>query len=424
MKRLFIILLLALVGKSNLLYSQLSPGTLYRFPTHILLRIEETAQKTALCEDSQIRLGNYFIKKDSLAREALSQGTPWAEVAEQYKATDEGLLRILSPLEYNEYRLTTRGISGCSRLRDIVRLQGSVGLSEDQVAELLRQSVWLEKRNDEKGFDLSLQDFRVTDSLLTREQHMTYYRLKNEAEATRAAQRHLLELENDGFCSTSTDSARYYPAILGYELNTRIRLAYLKDSGNKIKYEQEKASLEGQEPVILQQLRVYKSMPWWSVSKDAINQRKEMNLRRTQVDSLISGFEACLQQEEAYKQSRSNTRFDRKIAEYKQLIATLSPAQFNHYLRLQRQDQATENAGRQWENLLKYKLVEQKDHNQVINELYAYELKLLVATEWVYIDNSRKHVFARQDISDNKPELLKQLDAARKKEAESKIVRF
>ena len=141
---------------------------------------------------------------------------------------------------------------------------------------------------------------------------------------------------------------------------------------------------------------------------------KKAGTNRPELEKAISYF----------KQSRSNTRFDRKIAEYKQLIATLSPAQFNHYLRLQRQEQATENVSRQWENLLTYKLVEQKDHNRVINERYAYKLKLLVATEWVYINNFRKHVFARRDITDNKPELLKQLDAARKKEAESKIVRF
>ena len=56
--------------------------------------------------------------------------------------------------------------------------------------------------------------------------------------------------------------------------------------------------------------------------------------------------------------------------------------------------------------------------------MYAYELKLLVAGEWLYIDNSREHVFARRDITDNKPKLLKLLDVTRKKEAKSKIIRF
>ncbi|PCH66709.1 MAG: hypothetical protein COC06_12315 [Bacteroidales bacterium] len=41
------------------------------------------------------------------------------------------------------------------------------------------------------------------------------------------------EVKKYGFYTNPADSARYYPAILGYELNTRIKLAYLKNSGNK-----------------------------------------------------------------------------------------------------------------------------------------------------------------------------------------------
>ena len=424
MKRHFIILLIALIYKSNLLYGQFSSEILNQFPIHILLQIYETEQKTSLSATSQFRLGNYFMKKDSLAREALTQGTPLVEVANHYTTKEENLQKILSPLEYNEYRLAIRGISGCSRLREMVRYRKSLRLTEIQVQELIRQSNVIEDIAGQEGFKQSEKEHQIADSLLTPRIHLEYYRLKNKTEASNATKKNLADLQEYSFCTTPTDSILYFSAICQYELNNRSTLEYWKDSEKQEKYEQMKLTLEKQIPAILQQLKVYKSMPWWSVIKNALNRREELKLSHSQSDSLFTGFEACLQQEEAHKQNKSNTRFDRKVEEYKQLVTILSPGQFDHLLRQQKQDRAKENAQWDWENLLKYKLVEQKDHNRVINEMYAYELKLLVAGEWLYIDNSREHVFARRDITDNKPKLLKLLDVTRKKEAKSKIIRF
>lgn len=57
-----------------------------------------------------------------------------------------------------------------------------------------------------------------------------------------------------------------------------------------------------------------------------------------------------------------------------------------------------------------------------MNELVDYETRLEVASQWTRLDNSRKNEFARAEIINSKPQLLKRLDIEKEKNGKDRLL--
>lgn len=106
------------------------------------------------------------------------------------------------------------------------------------------------------------------------------------------------------------------------------------------------------------------------------------------------------------------------------MINVVTHQQLEDYFKFVSQKRADEQAQRYWDELKNYDFIRKKDSVQVVSELADYELRLAVAEQWISLDNSRKHLFAREDVVNGKPEILKKKEEWDKKEKERKMVRF
>lgn len=106
------------------------------------------------------------------------------------------------------------------------------------------------------------------------------------------------------------------------------------------------------------------------------------------------------------------------------MLNIISHQQIEYYFILISLGRAKEQALWHWDELKDCEFVNKNNSAKLVSELANYELRLSVAEQWILLENSRKYLFVREDILNERPEILKKKEEWKKKEKERKIIRF
>lgn len=416
MKRIFLTILVIYCSPLMLL-AQIGKEVGTRFPARIVCRIYEISSQAELSASTQQELGLYFERQDSLANISLLRGEPISKVLNFFQLQQNDIKKILSPLEFNDYK------SSSSRLRAVVKSRKKLALNDSQIQSLLKQSEVVEDSSGKEGFDAVKKENLVMKAILSTDQCKQSFFETSVSRASQSSLSDLAELMKNGLSNVS-DSLRLYNILYPYHLNRLGTLEYLWAMADRQEHDRSKSLIELNKPAILYRLEAYKYAYPWSRFLNVVYYRKELGLNEKQIDTILSQHKLLKQREFNIKFNQASSAFNARADENRQLLTILSLKQFNTYLQITSQDKALSYSKDDFETLKKYKLVAGQDSLKVNKELADYHLRLLLASEWIAIENSKKNAFAKQDILDNKPEVLKKLEEVIRLEAANKIIRF
>lgn len=413
-------ILATLVLLPTFIKAQVDSAVIRQFQAAIIWRISGVCSKVALPADRQVALGEYFRRQDDLANQAMLRGDKESVLKDYYQLSTDSLKKLLRPLEFNDYQLVTKAKSW--RLRSVISLRRAIGITTSQVDELLKQGEVLDALKNQKS-NIQTRERVEIQRILTDAQYKDYFFKVNEAVARQRAQSDFSDLKKNRLCQVS-DSMTVYPELYQYELTRQANIELLQYQGDKNAYDRSVRLYDASKPVWLYRLSAAKAnTSKWRVLY-AVYNKNELQLSEKQIDSLISRHQQMCKQDFEQRYGKSQLGFTTKEHENETLLRILTPVQLTTFLQILNKEVSRKNAQTDWEKLKQYKLVNDFDKERTINELKEYQLKLLVADGMNSMEKNKKNSFARQDIIDNKPAVLKELEISIKREREKKVVRF
>lgn len=269
--------------------------------------------------------------------------------------------------------------------------------------------------------------FRIKSEILSETQYKAFFIIRKTRQAEKIAAQQWKQIQVHQLCSTTCDSLAIIKQLYEFEREKSGILEYMSSRGDNKGYDKERYRLNAHKPLLLLKLETIES---FSHNKllDIICKREVTKLSEQQIEQLLAEYYRIKQAEykAMYEDASKNgeTKFERSKLEGKCLINVVTHQQLEDYFKFVSQKRADEQAQRYWDELKNYDFIRKKDSVQVVSELADYELRLAVAEQWISLDNSRKHLFAREDVVNGKPEILKKKEEWDKKEKERKMVRF
>ncbi len=205
------------------------------------------------------------------------------------------------------------------------------------------------------------------------------------------------------------DNTTEFRKIVNYYI---IKNAFLDSKAEKYdnnKIEEITKNLALREPPILIRANIlsngiYKNNRYTYV----IKLEKELQLTKIQVDSLLSKY---IQIE--------RIRFENKVrkstlyspTEFENIGEILTSEQVKKWLVIKNKTEANDVALINWKKLEAESLNNNLDKNTIVKDLATYQLKYLVGRDLEKIYHSQESILMRRKTEQEKPELLKQLDA-------------
>lgn len=255
---------------------QVSKSVINRFPVHIVQRIHEVVSVTPVSEANQIKLGTHFMQQDSLAALALHQTGLSDTLGIYFRTSVEELRSVLSPLEFNAYKLERMPRSS-SRLRRVVLQKDALHLTPKQVDDLLKESDRLELMKEQKKEDIRAIEQRKADSILTHAKYLTYYELENQEKTSKTVKKWLTDLKRNYLMRTGMDSIKLYQPLFRFESEQQALISYWKDYGDKEKIKEAQVHCEALKPRDVQRGKIYKQLPSWSMIREVVLKRDTLS---------------------------------------------------------------------------------------------------------------------------------------------------
>ena len=364
------------------------------------------SSKISLSDESIMNLRTFFQENDSLAEMELKKGKSLDEIARWYCPSINTIASLLTPLEGNDYMFYQKNngpqLPYISDLRTVVKYRQELNLSHVQ---LLHHSEEIEKRFGVQDYKHDSMEKQYLAEILSETQYKAFFIIRKTRQAEKIAAQQWKQIQVHQLCSTTCDSLAIIKQLYEFEREKSGILEYMSSRGDNKGYDKERYRLNAHKPLLLLKLETIES---FSHNKllDIICKREVTKLSEQQIEQLLAEY---------YRISK---------LEGKCLINVVTHQQLEDYFKFVSQKRADEQAQRYWDELKNYDFIRKKDSVQVVSELADYELRLAVAEQWISLDNSRKHLFAREDVVNGKPEILKKKEEWDKKEKERKMVRF
>lgn len=419
-KRLFVISSLFLFSLSGM--SQVSKSVVNEYPAHIVQRVHEIVVVVPVCEANQMKLGEYFVEQDSLATLALQKSGMSDTLKTYYHISIAELQGIISPLEFNDYKVKMFPRSS-SRLRRVVQEYKSLGLTSAQVNALLVTSSYLESCQNRDGYRAMEQC--MADSILGHTKYIAYYEIEAGKKADNTVGKWIADLRKANLIVNSIDSVKLHKSLCQFEKRQQANLGYWKDYGDKGRYQNACIQYELQKPKEIKRLDIYKKLPSRSMIREVIQKKDELglNLDDNILDSLLVKY-SVFQQLQAEKK-RKKEKFSVRGLECKLIVPLLTVERINKIFVSKCAKQAQEKAAKQMQVLETNGLIIDSNRESVLQELIDYELKSGIAQEWINIERSQENLFRLCDVKDHRPVILQELDKTRKEvKAEKKDEKF
>ena len=358
----------------------------------IAMQIYAISSKISLSDESIMNLRTFFQENDSLAEMELKKGKSLDEIARWYCPSINTIASLLTPLEGNDYMFYQKNngpqLPYISDLRTVVKYRQELNLSHVQIEQLLHHSEEIEKRFGVQDYKHDSMEKQYLAEILSETQYKAFFIIRKTRQAEKIAAQQWKQIQVHQLCSTTCDSLAIIKQLYEFEREKSGILEYMSSRGDNKGYDKERDRLNAHKPLLLLKLETIESFS------------------HNKLLDIICKREVT------------------KLSEGKCLINVVTHQQLEDYFKFVSQKRADEQAQRYWDELKNYDFIRKKDSVQVVSELADYELRLAVAEQWISLDNSRKHLFAREDVVNGKPEILKKKEEWDKKEKERKMVRF
>ncbi len=412
--------------------SKTKNAVLYNCPVSIAMQLHEI--DISLSEESLMKLNAFFIRNDSMAQVALSQGESLDNIAKWYYPAVDTLSSMLLPLERNDFILAAKGRSYIrdnrnytTLLRQYILQRNVLHLSQRQIDLLLEQSDSIEasvaRKEDYVAFEV---ERKLLASLLTEKQIKEFYVQKNQENATNETIKKWKQLKEHELYISADDSVKICKLLFNYILDQKVSWEYLRFiEANNDSIRQDEARLWAYRPFPMIQLEACGSS-YNNRMLDIVCKREKIGLSEQTAKALLVSYSQLLQEEykSKYDKKATDEKFDWWKKENRKICEIVPPKLLEEYFKTITQDYIKGQAQKSWEELIECGLVQAKDSAKVMNELVDYETRLEVASQWTRLDNSRKNEFTRADIINSKPQLLKRLDLEKEKKWKRQIVKF
>lgn len=412
--------------------SKTKNAVLYNCPVSIAMQLHEI--DISLSEESLMKLNAFFIRNDSMAQVALSQGESLDNIAKWYYPAVDTLSSMLLPLERNDFILAAKGRSYIrdnknytTLLRQYILQRNVLHLSQRQIDLLLEQSDSIEacvvRKKDYVAFEV---ERKLLTSLLAEKQIKEFYVQKNQENATNETIKKWKQLKEHELYISADDSVKICKLLFDYILDQKVSWEYLRFiEANNDSIRQDEARLWAYRPFPMIQLEACGSS-YNNRMLDIVCKREKIGLSEQTAKALLVSYSQLLQEEykSKYDKKATDEKFDWWKKENRKICEIVPPKLLEEYFKTITQDYIKGQAQKSWEELIECGLVQTKDSAKVMNELVDYETRLEVASQWTRLDNSRKNEFTRADIINSKPQLLKRLDLEKEKKWKRQIVKF
>ena len=413
--------------------SVMDSGVLKAYPAAVISRVYSITSRVALPVERQRKLAEYFQEKDRMANQAKERGEDPVVFAKYYTVDYDEIRELLEPEDFNRYILSLhedeelRNYPLALKLRRMAdRHAEELKLSKDQVLDLLADVAEIEESARSGEFNVDSAENEGLAHFLSEEQFREYFYLSSVPGVERTVDE-LMDRLRDAELMTMDDSAKVYQLLYPFEYQRAGGLAYYSFKKENKLYDRYRDSMACHQPAITILYDGHRNLHPWSWPLNILFHRKSLDLTNAQINSLVSMYRKVQEGEfraRYLKADDSDERFDRWQFEKTELVKVLNTLQIDNYLQIRNRKSAEENAQRDYEKLREYGLVMAQDSAGVHQELFDYRLRLQVRDEWVAIERSKKNEFAKRDIIDNRPELLKMLDEKIKADRERNVVRF
>jgi hypothetical protein len=400
-----------------LILAQISPKVARKFPAHIVFMIDEVADKVNLSEDQQIKMAQNFVAIDSMANAGLFNAENVKELKANYKMSRSFLKNILSAEQLDQYDYE---LDKDNRFLTALKFTQELKLQPQQISLIrkLNDSVYyLPKAPSKQSIQFSNKKLH---SILAKEQYIALlkqvYKEQSIADASEDWQR-ITKIK----LNTPGKEMQELQMITDYELTKNSLLDKKADRYEKKERDllAKKAAL--MEPFLLIRANilsdgVYANNKYASV----IQYETELNLSKSQTDSLLAGYIAFEKIKLENKANElKNIPVKKAPSEYENIGKILNTEQVGKWLVSKNRTEGIKTAQESWNNLESEGLTKNLDKKKTIEDLAVYHIKYLVTYERAKIYKTQENIFAKRDIEQRKPDLLKQLDAIAKSKSKN-----
>lgn len=402
---------------------------IHKSPASIAMKIYEINKRVPLSPETQARLATFFIHNDSLANVALQRGDSIANIISTYYDLNfDTISTLLNSEERNNYLLafTPKKEKYVSNLRHVIRHKKVLELSKQQIERLLTASKKIEESFETKQGHYKDDEKKFMKSILSKEQQRKFYIEQNVAAVRRWTLEQIAQCQKIECFRFPQDSTRLYSLFFDYELNKRGTLDYLSNTDSK-ELQKEKDRLNAYKPMELVKLEVYTKKSFYSKLLDLICKRKEAGISERQINALLNEYikiKQIIYISTNEKQSKQSLNFDSKELENKSIFKNISTSQLDKYFHFICQEGVKKRARKHWEDIQQYDFSHKLDSIQTLKELENYEMRLAIANQWISLEQSRKNLFAKEDILCSKPKCLMLEEQWKKKKKEESIIKF
>lgn len=440
-KKYSYIILLLLVGISGAWYlakgrtgTVMDKGVMEAYPAAIVAQVYDIASRARLARGEQEKLAIYFIEKDRLANEAKARNEDPAVFSDYYEVNYEEISGILGGEGFNRYILSLDEDKGLRdyplsfKLRKLVSEQKeSLGLTTGQVTEILSEVKQNELARRAGGYNIDSAENECLRRVLSDTQYRGYFYRSAEVHAEQRVADIIGKLQQADLIAEG-DSARIYRLLYPYEYERAGGLAYYRAMKENILHDRFRDSMACHQPAITILYDGHRNLHPWSWPLNILHHRDSLDLSGKQVDAIVSVYRQVQENEFKDKYNRNpeseEDRFNRGRFEKDELVKVLNAKQMDAYFTIRNRKGAESDAKKDWEKLDGHGLVTSTDSLAVLKDLLDYRLRVRLANEWIGIEKSKRNEFAKRDIIDNRPELLKKLDEKIKADRERNVVRF
>lgn len=439
-KKYSYMILLLLIGISGAWYfakgrtgTALDKRVMEAYPAAIVAQVYDIAARAGLARGQQKKLAVYFMEKDRLANETKDKGEGPDVFSAYYKVDYEEINGILNQEEFNRYILSLHednmlwNYPLSLKLRKTVKDQKeNLALEDEQVTEILENVRQIERIRREGVYNIDSAESECLRNVLSDTQYRAYFYRSAVLDVEEKVADIIDKLQKANLMAGG-DSAKIYRQLYSYEYERAGGLAYYSAMKESKMYDRYRDSMACHQPDITILYDGYRNLHPWSWPLNILHHCDSLDLSKKQIDAIVSVYRRV--QENGFKDKypkdeNSEKKFDRVRFEKAEIVKILSNKQMEAYFSIRNQKGTEGDAKKDWEKLDGHGLVTSADSVSVMQDLLDYRLRVRLANEWIGIERSKRNEFAKRDIIDNRPELLKKLDEKIKADRERNVVRF
>ncbi len=400
---------------------------MYPCPVAIALQLHYIDNNITLSKESLQRLKLFFERNDSIARVAYEKGSKLEDISLWYYPTMDTLLTFLTPIESNDMMVNIKekySLKNSVRawaLRKIIFNRKNLDFDKTTVDRLLTACSDLEHAAINEKISSKIERDSLVN-ILSEQQLKKYFNIQVQAQVRKTVLEQMDKLKKNGLYINEEDGGKLYLKLFRHEIEAKEVLEYMNFLGDSKGTEKERLKTLAKRPLESLRLESLNSSSN-DLLMDVLCKCAVTGLNEQQVEKLLQTYRRVLEADyEA--QYVLEEKFNRGDEQKHYLEEILSTTQISLYFEHICKEGATKKAQKDWDEMKECKTFPQKDNTDILPQLINYEIKLAVTNKWISLNKTREHLFAKEEIINNRPQILTDFKKHKREMKEKEVVRF